>query len=354
MKSNILILLFLLSASSCIVDENVKLNNKEYNPDELNDGWKISNPEAEQISADAVHSLYQKFYSENDYVTAISLLIAKNGKIVSEGYCRDKADRDIYHQTQSVTKSITSLVFGVAYDKGYFPNLDTSIAEYFPDYIDATNPRKDIIIKHLLTMKSGLDFENSEDSEQLINYEENSVAFILQKDLLHTPGTIFKYHDGCPQLISAMIAKETGMSMAEFADTFLFKPLDIINYRWDNHKDGVTYGANNLWLTPRDMLKIGQLCANKGTWNGKQIVSEDWLNISTQIYATPTLIGPYGYYWWIRPDNNAFSASGVGGQYIYIIPEKALVLVFTAEPYASDLISTLQWDLESEIAPLIQ
>ncbi|MFW5852161.1 MAG: serine hydrolase domain-containing protein [Bacteroidota bacterium] len=354
MKSNIIILLFLLSASSCIVDENIKLDNNDYLPAELNDGWDISTPEAEQASTDAVHSLYKKFYSENDYVTAISLLIAKNGKIIGEGYCRDKTDRDVYHQTQSVTKSITSLVFGIACDKGYFPNLDTSIAIYFPNYIDATNPRKGITIKHLLTMKSGLDFENSKDSEQLINYEENSVAFTLQKDLLYTPGTIFKYHDGCPQLISAMITKETGMSMAKFADTYLFEPLGITNYRWDNHKDGVTYGANNLWLTPRDMLKIGQLCTNYGTWDGKRIVSEDWITKSTQIYATPTLIGPYGYYWWIRPDNNAFTASGVGGQHIYIVPKQDLVLVFTAEPYASDLISTLQWDLESEIIPLME
>lgn len=341
-----------LVLSACLKDEAIKLKIYSNQPSEIYDGWMISSPSEEFVSEEAIEKIYRKFFSEDEYYTAISLLIAKNEKLISEAYCRDINDRDHYHQTQSVTKSITSLVFGIAVDHGYFPNLDSAICDYFPEYF-ASDAKREITIRHLLTMKAGLEFENSTDSEQMINYASNSLAFVINKPLLYQPGKKFIYNDGCPQLISALIQKQTGLSMAEFAHKYLFAPLGVENYKWDNHKDGITYGANNLWLTPRDLLKIGQLIVNAGVWNNTQIISKAWIEESTSIHNTPSGIGSYGYYWYIRPDNNAIVASGIGGQYIYIMPDKNLVLVFTAEPYTNPLISNFIWDLEGEIIGLL-
>jgi CubicO group peptidase (beta-lactamase class C family) len=158
----------------------------------------------------------------------------------------------------------------------------------------------------------------------------SSLKYVLEKDLVFEPGTNWYYGDGNPQLISGLIHQLTGKTESEFAEEYLFGPLGITNYLWENTHDSLTLGSIGLWLTPRDMAKIGLLMANKGMWNGTRVVSDSWVKESTR---KQSMYSNYGYYWYPVEDK-AFYAEGHGGQLIWVYPEYDLVVVITSYPYA--------------------
>ena len=341
MKYRPLLIVAILLASAfsgcSLDDEALKLKFEGYAPEPLNDGWEISTPEAEGFDRGKIDNVYETFFSEKLYPTLHSLLIVRNGKLVAEAYCRDKNDIDNYHPLQSATKSITSILMGIAIDKGLIDSVYTPIYHFIPEYFDNDTRKQAITIHHALTMTTGLQFDNdSLDVSEMMYYPGNSLEFVLHRNLEFYPGTDFHYHDGNPQLISGVIQKVSGMTLEEFAVENLFHPLGINHYQWEKCADGRTLGAAGLWLRPRDMAKIGKLMIQNGMWNGKQIVSAEWVAQSTKIYARGDEIyarGDYGYYWWIWQSRNAFQASGHGGQYIYIIPDRNLVIIMTADTY---------------------
>jgi CubicO group peptidase (beta-lactamase class C family) len=152
-------LLISLWIGGCVVDSELKID-LNIEPAATNDGWEISTPVDEGFDESALREAYDLFFSENDYITGISLLIVRNGKLVTEGYCRDIADRDVKRNIQSATKSFTSLVFGIARDMGYFDNLDQKLYDIIPEAFDSDLNKRDITLRHLMTMKSGLEFNN--------------------------------------------------------------------------------------------------------------------------------------------------------------------------------------------------
>jgi CubicO group peptidase (beta-lactamase class C family) len=123
----------------------------------------------------------------------------------------------------------------------------------------------------------------------------------------------------------------TGQRLSEMARARLFAPLGITGERWDAHRDGTTYGGVRLYLTARDMARLGELCLQGGAWNGRQIVPAAWIAAATAPHSTSPE-GPYGYHWWVRP--LGYTAQGFGGQYIFVIPRHRLVVVMTADPDA--------------------
>ena len=331
LKKYIFIILTITILISCLVEENINLPFNGYQPQNLNDGWIVSNPTDEGMNAEKINEVYSKVYDEDYYPTVHSLLIVRNGRLIAEGYTKDKSERGIPHNIVSATKSISSILTGIAIDKGFINSVNNTVFEYLPEYFDDDLRKRAINLHHVLTMETGLNFDNDVHTNEMFNYKGSSLEFVLHKKLLFLPGEEWYYGDGNPQLISGIIEVVTGKSEEKFAEQYLFGALGIENYHWEKHADGLNYGAKGLWLLPRDMAKIGQLMVQQGSWQGKQIVSPEWIHISTGVQSENQ---NYGYYWYPDVRFKAYYAEGHGGQVIWIGPEQQLVIVFTADSYA--------------------
>lgn len=261
-----------------------------------------------------------------------SLLIQKDGQLFVEEYFRS-ASADYPYNIKSASKSIMTLLVGIAVDKGMI-STDETMGDYFPGFFETEpDPRKEAIqVRHLLSMQSGLE------TTSFYNYgawviSDNWVEFQLDQPLVEEPGGKMVYSTGISHLLSAILTKATDMSTRAFTIKYLFDPLDIEVGGWDRDPQGYYMGGNNLALTPRALVKIGQLMINGGSWDGVQLVSKDWVSRSFQTY-TRSNFNPYnyGYMWWNRPvaGYDVYFAWGFGGQYIFMIPELNSVAVLTS------------------------
>lgn len=320
----------IICLNACIKEENLNLHYNGFAPKFNNDGWEISTPESENMDPVVIDQLYREFYNDEKYPTIRSLLIVRNDKLVAEAYCKDESDINRLHNTMSVTKSITSILIGIAIDKGLIDTIEAPIYQYLAPYFDNNQEKKAISISDVIKMETGLDFDNNLHTSDLISGKGSSLDYVLHKDLIFTPGTEWNYGDGNPQLLSGIIKQVSGKSEAAFAEQYLFEPLGVADYFWESHSDGLNFGALGLWLCPRDMAKIGVLMANYGWWKGIRVVSEQWVKDSGKRQSE---YQNYGYYWYPIEDK-AFYAEGQGGQLIWIYPEKDLVVVITSDSYS--------------------
>lgn len=349
MKSVIWIV-FACLLGSCLSEEPFKKSFQTFVPQELNDGWELSSPEDQSMDRQLLEKAYELVYSEDRYVMARSLLVFRNGKLVAEAYPNDPEDAHKIANIQSCTKSITSLLVGLAIEKGLLDNLEIKFYDLFPDLFDDHQEKRQISLKDALSMQAGLEFDNDKHTLQLYQGKNNSIQWILSKDLIHAPGTFMNYNDGAPHLVSKAIETLTMQPTASFAEKYLFEPLGIKDWMWESSHDGVTYGAFSLFLKPRDLGKFGQLVIQNGTWDNRPIIDPEYLAEAT---STQAISGhnnrPYGYYFWIYPEWNAFAALGHGGQFVLMVPDKNLVVVYTAWPYTHPQL----WGDEKELMELI-
>ncbi len=263
-----------------------------------------------------------------------SILVVKDSKLVYERYFLDENEQDFTVTTKhvqfSATKSFTSALIGIAIDKGFINSTDDKFLDYFPEYsgLSMDSRVEDITIEHLLTMTSGLNFDDSYSDIWYMAVVNDSLEYILTRTMYGDPGASHIYNSGSSQLLSALITKTTNQSTYDFALQYLFEPLgmDRSDVIWVSSSDGIYHGGIGLFMTPRNMAKFGQLYLNNGTWEGDQIISEEWIYNSTIDFmaSTPT----YGYHFWI--EENRYSARGYGGQMIIVVPEHDLVIVTTA------------------------
>lgn len=322
--------------STCLKDEPFKLGYQGFQPVSKNDGWAISTPEAENMDRELLEQAYQLLYEDNRYTMARSLLVLRNGKLVAEAYPHDLEDIDRIANIQSMTKSFTAILAGIALEKGLLDSVNQPLNSIYPEYFVDNPEKKGITLKHALTMTTGLDFNNGTHTQILYQTGENSLEFILSRELLYQPGTVFHYHDGAPHLVSAAVQKRYGKAFSEFANQYLFQPLGISGFKWEASHDGNTFGAFSLFIKPRDAAKFGQLLLQNGEWEGQQLVDSAWIAEATQPIVNSGLSGaPYGYYFWIYPAYGAYAADGHGGQRIMVFPDKDLVIVYTAWGYTS-------------------
>lgn len=300
-----------------------------------------------------------------DYRNMVGMVIVKDGETIYENYyngCNDKSRIHVF----SVTKSIVSILIGIALDKGLIKSVDDKVLEYFPDYVvkrgEKTLPN--IRIRDILTMTVPYKYKFNPYTKYFTSMDW--VKFSLDK--MGGRGTIgeFRYAPIIgPDVLSGILAKATGQSVLEFAKENLFEPLDINiekNITFDSKEEqmkfykstdmngwvadpqGVNTAGWGLTISPVDMAKIGQLFLNKGKWNDKQIVSERWVRESTTEHSRwkkPDL--PYGYLWWIG-EKSGYAAMGDGGNIIYVNPEKNLVVAITSlfYPRAKDRIEFIE------------
>jgi len=266
-----------------------------------------------------------------------SMVVIQNGSIIKEVFY-GTGGADLRHDVRSVTKSITSLLIGIAIDKGFIASVDQPLSEF----IDTTNytistGKAGIKIRHLLTMTSGFEWDEMTSNDAYNNWvsAENQVQYLFDKPLAHTPGTYFTYNTAALHLLSVIITNASGMNTKDFAMKYLFEPLGIKEIEWETDNQGFNNGGSGLEITPYDMVKIGQLMLNGGVFNGKTIVSQDYITQSMQskISTQNTMMfsSDYGYCWWLGQNekrNYAF-ANGYGGQFIVVVPNLNVIVVAT-------------------------
>ncbi|NEW07566.1 serine hydrolase [Paenibacillus sp. SYP-B3998] len=278
---------------------------------------------------------------ESKHTRTYSVLIVRNGHIVFEKYYHNKT-RNTPTGVFSVTKSVLSALTGIAIEKGYVKNVDQKISDFLPQvFSDVTDSRKkEITIKQALSMTGGLESVDNTIGVWFQSPDWNMNT--INKPLRNEPGSKFEYNTGLPHLLSGVLTKATGMSTEQFANKYLFGPLDITNYEWSQDPQGITSGGTRLSLTPRDMAKLGYLYLHEGEWEGQPIVSKKWVQASIHKQVEVDANTDYGYLFWLPDvkDKNgkkvfAFEANGYGGQYIRVIPEWNLVVVMTSNPDSS-------------------
>jgi CubicO group peptidase (beta-lactamase class C family) len=268
--------------NSCLSEDALKLPFQSFIPQDIFDGWTISNPTEENIESIRLKEIYTDLH-ENEIWQIKSLLVFRNGKLVAESYIKDP--NEIINRTAvwSCTKQFTAILAGIAVDQRLF-DVDDPISKYLPQSV--SYGKGHISIGNLLTMRSGINFNNdgfNGETSQLLREEPgNSLDFILGLNMRSGPGSSFYYNDGDPQLISAIIQTQTNEAMHLWAEKVLFSKIGITNLQWLSYKDGMTMGAFGILTTPREMAKLGQLVMNNGLWNDEQIVSSAWINESTQ------------------------------------------------------------------------
>jgi CubicO group peptidase (beta-lactamase class C family) len=281
-----------------------------------------------------------------------SLLLVKDGRLVLEEYFYGYGPGDA-HPVQSVTKSLFSLLLGTAIEKGWI-SLSAKLYDFFPDLRGQKDwdPRKDrITLRDILTMSSGVacdDWEKGEGCSWAMVDSPDWNRFALGLPVVFEPGSHFAYCGACLSPLVEILERKSGVPLSTFADQTLFKPLGIESPAWWEGPNGSHSPAFGLSLRPRDMAKIGQMVLQKGKWNGRQVVPKNWIEESTspQVAGLPGKRPDYGYLWWSR---NALAGAkkyrvvmawGVGGQYIYIVPEAGLVMVLTGGDEKDALSST--------------
>jgi CubicO group peptidase (beta-lactamase class C family) len=262
------------------------------------------------------------------------------------------------HFVASDTKSIASICIGIAIDKGFIESVHQSIFDYLPEHQHLNTDGKDeITIEHLLTMPSGLEWDewsaplSSRDNDiieiwfQDAEEGKDPLTFILEKPLVDEPGTSFTYSGGNMTVLGEIIRNATNMYIDEFSIKYLFEPLGIDASNWiARYTNGVIEAAGSLEIRPRAMAKIGVTFLNDGIWNGEQIVSGEWVEKSATPYADNKgidILGTdkrnvgYSYSWWTKeyPELDMFSAGGWGGQNIFVFPDLNTVVVTTGGTY---------------------
>lgn len=281
---------------------------------------------------------------KTQYSNVRGLSILQNEKTVLETYYGRKTETDKFN-VASVTKSILSLLIGIAIDNGQIRSVDEKVMDFFPEYDfkDNNRLRNQITIRNLLTMTTPFPFPNMREPLKRITMQQDWVEYALK--IMGNGGRIgtFKYSTTGAHIISAILTKATGMSAREFANIHLFSSLlidPIPDYQMEYDMDhifgkkmkgwvsdplGYSSGGWGLTLTLTEMAKIGQLCLQEGYINGKQVVSKEWIKEST----TP-LKKNYGYLWWLGDNDYEYMAVGSGGSIIYINESKQVVIAIAS------------------------
>jgi CubicO group peptidase (beta-lactamase class C family) len=328
------------------------------------DEFKRTTPEEQGMDSGKLAELpafYAKKHKASPDFDIDAISVYRNGCLVADYYFNPLYPRDTQHVIHSVTKSIMSAVIGIAIDQGSIDSVDEPFVNFFPEKQSAIKDErmKTVTIQHLLSMQTGI---RSRDYalyrwEGLFEMQSTDdwVAHILGLPVDVEPGTRFEYSNMSSFLLSAIIEASTGMDTLEFANKNLFGPMGIKDVRWEWSPKGIAIGYARMWLKPDDMAKFGLLYLQQGNWNGKQLVPKDWVHESLIPHAYPknymemldadgnvdkeltttnwrvaNLFRPfsdgYGYQWWLDRDGS-YSAVGVSGQHIMVVPQKNLIVV---------------------------
>lgn len=333
-------------------------------------GWALASPEDVGLDAAALSALDQEFASgKRGQVTG--MLIIRHGRVAFERTYTHDFDklfegrdpvRGAYnyydpdwhpfyrhgslHTMQSVSKSVTSALVGIAIGRGELPAVSTKVTPLFEGFRLPDNDarRADMTLEHVLTMTAGIAWDEStvtytDPANSCANMEksEDWIQFVLDQPIAATPGSTFVYNSGATELLSFLIRKGSGKQAHEYAAEHLFRPLGITDTYWKTTPTGLADTEGGLYLTARDLAKIGYLYLHDGVWEGQRLLPEGWVAASTspKVDTRPGVerSRKYGYQWWVLPygaaGKHAYAALGYGGQRLLVVPEHDLIAVFT-------------------------
>jgi CubicO group peptidase (beta-lactamase class C family) len=328
-----------------IPDEYGRVSYSYHKPQQIDDGLTTESVYSYTADSLSISNLMHDIIDQK-YGSIKSLLILKNNELLVEEYFYGY-HRNELQQNRSCTKSVTSILLGIALDRHEDVTMDQSVFTFFPAYDSLkTDGRENITLAHVLTMMSGFQWD---DIPGEMFEADDCFHFILSRPLQTEPGEQFNYNSGCTILLGGVINFLEKMHPQVFAENFLFTPLGITDYIWETHKDGTLQCGSGLSLRPRDMAKIGLLVLNDGIWKNEQLVSKEWIRESTAPHVQESKFFDYGYQWWHHSSNtlqwwkepnsaspeehDLITAMGHGGQYIMIIRDLNLVVVTTASDF---------------------
>ena len=327
----------------------------------MHDGWSVASPEQHGLDPALIGTIGPRFEAWTD-ANVHAILVAHTSVLVyeqyftgedyrwGEGYVgRVAYDVSMKHDLRSVTKSVTSLLVGIAVGRGFIKNVDAPVFSFFPEYGDLRTPEKDrITLRHLLTMSAGLawnetvPFSNPENTERRMAVAPDPYRYVLERPLVYPPGDVYNYCGGATELLAGILRKESGRPLDEQAKEDLFDPLGISDAQWMHYPNGKPAAASGLKLRPRDLAKIGQLVLDNGIWQGRQIVPSAWIKDSIMPHIKGQEPFFYGYQWWLgrslldRREVNWVAGSGFGGQRLFIVPSENIVVAVMAGRYNRD------------------
>lgn len=328
----------------------------------LDDGWPIDKPENVGLDGARLCGIGARLKATNANVHAI--VIVRRGKLVFEQYFSGyddpwgvpdgqfDFDATTKHDMRSVSKSVTSLLLGIAIDRKLIAGVDESVVKFFPEFAALKTPGWDsITLRNLLTMSSGIKWDENlpwtdpRNDEPHLGQDPDPIRYVLAKPIAAPPDAVWNYNGGGTDLLGSVIERVSGKPFDVFAREALFQPLGITDWEWKTYRNGKFSPAAGLQLRPRDAAKIGQLVLNRGNWSGQQIVPAAWIgqSIAPRFQAIGYFGGLffYGYQWWLGRTLSGdkevtwIAAVGLGGQRIFIVPDLDLVVMTTAGLYAS-------------------
>jgi CubicO group peptidase (beta-lactamase class C family) len=321
--------------------------------------WEVAAPESAGLSSTSLESI-QDVIRSNDFKNIGSILVARHGELVFEEYF--EGSRSTLRDTRSATRSITSILIGIAIDRGFLSGVNAPVMSFFPDKQPVKNPdpRKDqITIEDFLTMSSLLECDDnnqfSAGHEERMYLTEDYVKFTLDLPIKGFPswekrpedstyGRSFCYCTAGTATLGGVIERATGTKVPGFAHKYVFGPLGIVYAEWQQTPSGLVMTGGGLRLTSQDLLKLGQLYLNGGSWKETRVVSKPWVENSTRPhvripdteYVKDT---EYGYLWWLRSFEAkgkrfpSFNMLGNGGSKVSIFPSLDMVTVLTSTNY---------------------
>lgn len=314
-----------------------------------NTGLLRSLPEAQGVESAGIFDFVNAI--ENKNLNLHSLMVVRHGKIVAEGWWGPYAP-DLKHTLYSLSKSFTSTAIGLAVAEGKL-KVEDKVVSFFPADVPTTiSPNLAAMrVKDLLTMSTGHDKDSTPSLRN--SPETNWIKSFLALPVEHEPGSFFVYNSGATYMLSAIIQKLTGETVLNYLTPRLFKPLNIVGADWEVDPNGINTGGWGLRLKTEDIAKFGQLLIQKGMWNGKRLVSEDWIKDATSAQVESKggarkkeendWLQGYGYQFW-QCRHEAFRGDGAYGQYCIVLPKEDLVIAITSETADMQGILDQVWD----------
>lgn len=348
-------------------------------PIRLQDGWPVASFDQASLDVKSMSSLTRWIEENYEYHNIHAIVIEHAGHLVYEVYLKGQDQRwgdppgertfsvDSLHDLRSISKSVTSLLLGLALRSDYEKALATPVTEYFKDLdIAFGEGAEKVTLQHVLTMTAGFEWDEKtlpytdprNDAHQL-HIVENPVALVLGRRVTDPPGTVWTYSGGLTHLLAAIVEQKTGKQLNVFAAEALFKPMGITNFEWlgslNWQPPGRPSASSGLRMRARDLAKIGSLVLHNGVWGNRQIVSPEWIQLSSQRYVDEVGRGMrgiygYGFQWWPGRSNSIpsyriIAGFGNGGQQLLVVPERHLVVTVFAGNYGRPRQYRLSWML---------
>ncbi len=352
--------LLALATAGCS-DTDGSVEQVDFRPAVLDDGWAVSSPEDQGLDPVRIEDAY---WAASQVDNLRSLLVARHGVLVAEAYFGG-ASVGTANPTASVTKSVTSALVGIALAEGALTSLDQRMIDFFPEVSRVgLDPKKQTItLRQVLQMRSGYPWEERAGRLGTLFSRSDWIPFITEFPLDHDPGTEFGYSNLTAHLLGIVVARATGASLRDYALARLFGPMQATIPTWPRDALGYCWGSGDAHLTPRTMAKLGQLYLDDGVWRGTRILPADWVAesqqpYSTDVYGTEIMTNvrglDYGYLWWSATcgPHRVDYAWGHGGQVVFVVRDIDVVVVATARYLGADF-GDAAWRQERGVLELV-